>query len=99
MCGKGTTHIVRLNYKLKDENGREFVVPDLKVEICDFCGEKIFNMDAVRKAERIQGRVGKILIRLKPALQSALSARAQKNQRSITQEVQYLLETSLRAAN
>lgn len=97
MCGKGTTHIVRLDYKLKDENGKEFIVPDLDVEICDFCGEKIFNMEAVRKAERIQGRVGKILIRLKPALQSALSARAQKNQRSITQEAQHLLETSLAA--
>lgn len=97
MCGKGTTHIVKLDYKLKDENGREFVVPDLEVEICDFCGEKIFNMAAVRKAEQIQGRVGKILIRLKPALQSALSARAQKNKRSITQEAQHLLETSLAA--
>jgi len=59
------------------------------------CGEKIFNMAAVRKAERIQGRVGKVLIRLKPALQSALSARAQKNKRSLTQEVHHLLETSL----
>jgi YgiT-type zinc finger domain-containing protein len=97
MCGKGTTHIVKLDYKLKDENGKEFVVPDLEVEICDFCGEKIFNMAAVRKAERIQGRVGKILIRLKPALQSALSARAQKNKRSLTQEAQHLIETSLAA--
>jgi YgiT-type zinc finger domain-containing protein len=97
MCGKGTTQIVRLDYKLKDENGREFVVPDLEVEICDFCGEKIFNMEAIRKAERIQGRVGKILIRLKPALQSALAARAQKNKRSLTQEAQHLLETSLAA--
>jgi hypothetical protein len=35
------------------------------------CGEKIFNMEAVRKAERIQGRVGKILIRLKPAASRA----------------------------
>lgn len=99
MCGKGTTHLVKLDYKLKDENGSEFVVPDLEVEICDFCGEKIFNMEAVRKAERIQSRVGKILIRLKPALQSALSARAQKNKRSISQEAQYLLETSLRGAS
>jgi len=97
MCGKGTTHMVKLDYKLKDEKGREVVVPDLKVEICDFCGEKIFNMEAVRKAERIQGRAGKILIRLKPALQSTLSARAQKNKRSITQEVYHLLETSLAA--
>jgi YgiT-type zinc finger domain-containing protein len=99
MCGKGTTHIEKLNYKLKDENGKEFVVPDLEVEICDFCGERIFNMKAVRKAERIQGRAGKILIRLKPPLQATLSARAQKNKRSLKQEVHHLLETSLRAAN
>jgi hypothetical protein len=49
------------------------------------CSEKNLPMEAMRKAERIQGRGGKILIRLKPALQSALSARAQKNNRSITQ--------------
>ena len=99
VCGRGTTHIEKLNYKLKDENGREFVVPDVEVEICDFCGERIFNMKAVRKAERIQGRVGKILIRLKPPLQAELSARAQKNSRSITQEARHLIESSLRAAN
>lgn len=53
MCGRGTTHIEKLDYKLKDENGREFVVPDIEVEICAFCGERIFNMQAVRKTERI----------------------------------------------
>jgi YgiT-type zinc finger domain-containing protein len=99
MCGKGTTHIKKLNYKLKDESGKEFVVPDLEVEVCDFCGERIFNMQAVRKAERIQGRAGKILIHLKPTMQAALSVRAQKNNRSMTQEVYHLLETNLLAAN
>ncbi len=97
MCGQGTTHIEKLDYKLKDENGREFVVPQLEVEVCGFCGEHIFNMQAVRKARQTQGRAGKILIRLQPTLQNALAARAQKNKRSITQEAQHLLETSLAA--
>ena len=99
MCGKGTTHVERLDYKLKDENGNEFVVPQLEVEVCGFCGEHIFNMQAVRKARQAQGRTGKILIRLQPALQNALAARAQKSKRSLTQEVHHLLETSLQTAN
>lgn len=63
MCGKGTTHFEKLDYKLKDRSGKEFVVPDLEVEICAYCGEHIFNMKAVRKARQVQGRTGKILLR------------------------------------
>jgi YgiT-type zinc finger domain-containing protein len=99
MCGKGTTRFEKLDYKLKDQSGKEFIVPDLEVEICDFCGEHIFNMQAVRKARQAQGQIGKILIRLQPALQNELAVRAQKNKRSITQEVHRLLETGLRVSN
>lgn len=96
MCGKGTTHFEKLDYKLK---GEEFIVPDLEVEICDYCGEHIFNMKAVRKARQVQGRTGKILIRLQPTLQDMLAARAQKNKRSLKQEAHHLLESGLQAAN
>jgi len=99
MCGKGTTHFEKLDYKLKDRSGKEFVVPGLEVETCDVCGEHVFNMEAVRKAREIQSRTGEILIRLQPALQDALAARARKNKRSITREVYHLLERSLQAAN
>ena len=99
MCGQGFTHIEKMDYNLIDENGEAFVVPQLDVEVCDFCGEHIFNMPAVRKARQIQGRRGKILIRLQPALQEALAARAQKNKRSLTQEVHHLLEKCVRMAN
>jgi YgiT-type zinc finger domain-containing protein len=97
MCGQGTTHIEKLDYKLKDENGKEFVVPQLEVEVCDFCGEHIFNMQAVRRARQAQGHTGKILLRLPAALQNALAVRARRNKRSLTQEVHHLLETSLAA--
>lgn len=96
LCGRGSTHIERLDYKIEDEEGNEFVVPQLEVEICDFCGEHIFNMQAVRQARELIGhRSGKIVIRLKPGLQNALAARAHKNNRSISQEARHLLETSL----
>ncbi|MCL4704357.1 YgiT-type zinc finger protein [bacterium] len=97
MCGQGTTHVEKLDYKLKDENGEEFTVPQLEVEICNFCGEHIFNMAAVRKARAVQGDTGKILLRLQPTLQNALAARARNNKRSLAQEAQHLLETSLGA--
>jgi YgiT-type zinc finger domain-containing protein len=62
MCGQGKTHIMKIDYKLKDENGKTFTVPELNVEVCDFCGEQIFNMDAVRKARKAQGATNKLLM-------------------------------------
>jgi hypothetical protein len=52
MCGRGKTRMVKMDYKLAGENGKEFIVPKLEVEVCDFCGEQIFNMEAVRKARK-----------------------------------------------
>ena len=96
ICGKGTTSIQKVDYRLKDENGKEFIVPDLKVEVCDFCGERIFNMGAVYKARQILGAPYRILIRLKPELHDTLTTLAQNSKRSITEEVHHLLEKSLR---
>lgn len=99
MCGKGTTRFEKLDYKLKDRSGKEFIVPDLEVETCNVCGEHVFNMEAVRKAREVQSRAGEILIRLQPTLQEALATRARKNKRSITREAYHLLERGLQAAN
>jgi len=98
VCGQGTTLVQKMDYILKDENGKEFIVPDLQVEVCDFCGERIFNMEAVNKARQIIGAPHKILIRLRPELHYTLTTRAQKSKRSITEEAQHLLEESLREA-
>ncbi len=98
MCGQGTTHIIKLDYKIKDEHGREFVVPDLEVEECDLCGEQIFNMEAVRKARQVMGTAEKLSIRLKPDLRARLINRAKRSKRSLNEEVQLLIEESLREA-
>jgi len=95
VCGQGTTRVKKVDYKLKDENGKEFIIPDLKVEVCDLCGERIFNMEAVYKARQTIGTPYKILIRLRPELHNTLTTRAQKSKRTITEEAQHLLEESL----
>lgn len=99
MCGQGKTHIMKIDYKLRDENGKTFTVPELDVEVCDFCGEQIFNMDSVRKARKAHGATNKLLIRLRPEMHAALASSARKSKRSMTQEAHHLLEESLRAAN
>lgn len=96
MCGKGRTHVTKTDYHLRDENGAEFVVPDLEVEECDHCGQRIFNMQAVRKARQTLGANPKLLIHLKPDLHKTLVNRAQKSNRSLDEEVQRLIEESLR---
>ena len=99
VCGQGAIQIQKIDYRLKDENGKEFIVPDLQVEVCDFCGERIFNMQAVTKARKIIGGPHKIVLRLGPELHYTLTNRAQKAKRSITEEAQHLLEQSLREAS
>lgn len=88
-----------MDYKLCDEKGKKFTVPGIEVEVCDFCGEQIFNMEAVRKARQAQGPSRKILIRLQPKMHDALASRARNSKRSIAQEAHILLEDSLRATN
>ncbi len=96
MCGQGTTRTIRIDYKIKDERGLEFVVPDLEVKECDFCGELIFNMAALRKARQQMGATEKLSIRLKPDLHATLLSRAKRSKRSLNEEVQHLIEESLR---
>jgi YgiT-type zinc finger domain-containing protein len=55
MCGKGATHKVKRDYHLRDRSGREFVIANLEFEECDFCGERIFDMEAVRRARQTLG--------------------------------------------
>jgi len=54
VCGKGVLHLIAGEFKthFEDHRGarREFVVPDLRYEKCDACGEEIFDQDA---SERI----------------------------------------------
>lgn len=95
ICGQGTTRAQKIDYRLQDEKGKTFIVPDIEVEVCDFCGERIFNIAAVRKARQIIGAQYKILINLEPEMHATLATLAQKSKRSITEEVQHLLEASL----
>jgi putative zinc finger/helix-turn-helix YgiT family protein len=50
VCGKGVLHSIAGEFKtdFEDHRGarRELVVPDLRYEKCDACGEEIFDQDA-----------------------------------------------------
>jgi len=95
ICGQGTTRVQKVDYKLKDEKGKNFIIPDLEIEVCDFCGERIFNIGAVYRARQILDAPYKILIPLEPEMHATLRTLAQKSKRSITEEVRHLLQESL----
>ena len=99
LCGRGATHVQKIDFGLNDKSAKEFTISDIEVEVCDFCGERIFNMDAVSKARQVLGTRQKILIRLKPEVHETPVTRAQRSRRSVTEEAQHLPEESLREAD
>jgi len=64
-----------------------------------FLWRAYFQYGSGKKARQIIGAPHKILIRLNPELHNTLTTHAKKSNRSITEEVQHLLEESLREAS
>ena len=98
-CGKGmaTTQIVPVSVKLRD--GRKFTVPDVEVDVCEKCGDRIFGAEALRKIEDYKQCTGKLLVRLDPALHAQLMREARESRRSLNQQISYLLERGFKKAS
>src|SRR2546430_2430081 len=89
-CKTGKTVIKKVNYQLKTKGGKKIIVPDLEIEECSNCGERIFSLEAARKIEAYKTHSGRLLIRLKPEIHAQLRELAKKHQRSLNQEINFL---------
>ena len=98
-CKAGKTVIKKVNYQLKIKGGKKIIVPDLDIEECSNCGERIFSLEAARKIEAYKTHSGRLLIRLKPEIHAQLRELAKKHQRSLNQEINFLLENGIRKAS
>lgn len=102
-CGEGnlTPAKKRLPFTYK---GETYWIPGVKVARCDRCGEEILTAEEIRQMEKIARErmesqfTGKFILRIPPELHQKLSEEANKNRRSLNQEVASRLEASLKTA-
>ena len=96
----------RVNYtiKLSRKSGilpmagkdRTVSVPDIEVWECDLCGERFYPYEASKKIDLYKEYSGRLMLRLEPKLHWKLARVANKHHRSLNQEVNYLLENTLK---
>ncbi|MBI2346765.1 MAG: YgiT-type zinc finger protein [Deltaproteobacteria bacterium] len=98
-CGKGMaiTQVVPIAVRLKD--GRKFTVPDVEVDVCEKCGDRIFSADALRKVEDYKQCTGRVLLRTDPATHARLLRLARTSHRSLNQQIAYVIEQGLKKAS
>jgi YgiT-type zinc finger domain-containing protein len=85
----------RVDYviKLKDKT---VSVPNIEVWECDLCGERFYPYEASKKIDLYKEYSGRLMLRLEPELHWKLARVANKHHRSLNQEVNYLLENTLK---
>ncbi|MBI4367199.1 MAG: toxin-antitoxin system HicB family antitoxin [Deltaproteobacteria bacterium] len=91
------TQIVPITVTLKHRG--KFTVPDVEVDVCTQCGDRIFSAEALRKIEDYKQCTGRLLLRLEPTLHAELLRHARAAHRSLNQEITYLLSTGLKKAS
>jgi YgiT-type zinc finger domain-containing protein len=95
----GRTRLQRIAHELVVKRGKQVIIPDLEVEVCDNCGEHIFDLEAARRIEAYKKHSGRFVLQLSPELYVSLSERAINHHRSLNEEINFLLSESLRRAS
>lgn len=91
----GKLILKRVNYKIKLKD-KIVSVPDVEVWECDLCGERFYPYEASKKIDLYKEYSGRLMLRLEPEVHWKLARAAHKHHRSLNQEVNYLLETTLK---
>ncbi len=91
----GQLILKRVNYKIKLKD-KIVSVPDVEVWECDLCGERFYPYEASKKIDLYKEYSGRLMLRLEPEVHWRLARVAHKHHRSLNQEVNHLLETTLK---
>ena len=84
-----------MDYEIVGTSDEKIVIPDIEVDICDTCGEKVFGYEAAEKLEETKKKGNRVILYLKPELQTQISHLAEKHKKSFDEEVNFLLEATL----
>jgi hypothetical protein len=91
---KGTLHSIKVDERIKTPNGF-LKLRDLEVLECDQCKDRFYPAKSLKKISAYKKYSGKFVLRIDPILHAELITEAQKNHRSLNQEVSHLIEGSL----
>lgn len=91
----GHLNLKRVDYTIKLED-RTVSVPNIEVWECDLCGERFYPYEASKKIDLYKEYSGRLMLRLEPEIHWKLASVAKKHRRSLNQEINYLLESTLK---
>lgn len=94
-CGQGKMVKKTIDYEIGGVSDEKIVIPNIEVDICDTCGEKYFGYETAVKLEEIKKMGNRVILYLKPEIQTQITNLAEKHKRSFDEEVNILLETTL----
>jgi len=81
-------------------NGQKYWIPDVKVEVCDTCGEEVIEAKEIKRMEKIAKEkfenqyTGRFFVKIDPVLHRKLVSVSEKNGRTLHQEIAIRLEKS-----
>lgn len=90
----GHLQLKNIEHKL-NVKGKTITIPDLKVWECNLCGEHFYPYESSKEIDFYKQYSGRIMLRLNPKLHANLVQFAQKDHRSVNQEINYLLERAI----
>lgn len=93
----GRLHLKRVDYSLKLKD-KTISVPDIEVWECDSCSERFYPYEASKKIDLYKEYSGRLMLRLEPKIHWKLVRVAKRHHRSLNQEINYLLENSLKVS-
>ena len=91
----GHLMLKRVDHTIKLKN-RTVLVPNIEVWECDRCGEQFYPYEASKKIDLYKEYSGRLMLRLEPETHWKLARIAKKHHRSLNQEVNHLLENTLK---
>ena len=94
-CGQGDMITKIMDYEIVGASSEKTVIPNIEVDICNTCNEKIFGYEAALKLEEVKKKGNRVIVYLKPELQEQITNLAEKHRKSFDEEVNFLLETTL----
>lgn len=90
-CGKGLMHPHTITRELRNPDGTITSIPDINVDICNLCGEQVYNVKAIRAIESHKKNWATVNLRLPFLVYRNLEIQAHQNGHSLEDEISRVL--------
>lgn len=90
-CGKGLMHPHAITKELHNPDGTIAYIPDIKVDICNLCGEQVYDVKVIRAIESHKKNWATVNLRLPFLVYRNLEIQAHQNGHSLEEEISRVL--------